>query len=115
MRLTTAFKAFGRDGRSGPLDVVGVEVAVVVAVGLVAAVLVMVDAAVFAAGAGKGEPDQISIRPIEIDIIEIVNRSSDLPPAVAPALSHGLGGETDAMELRERGCGLSLASRNSTI
>lgn len=67
MRLTTAFKAFGRDGKSGLLDVVGVEVAVVaplVAVGLVAAALVMVDVAVLAAGVAKVGPCQVSIRSI---------------------------------------------------
>lgn len=79
MRLTTEFKAFGREGKSGAVvvdDAVG-EVVEVVAVGVVPVVLDMAEVAVL---------------PVGVD--------NAAPPAAAPALSHGFGGETDAMELR---------------
>jgi len=58
VRLTTAFRASGRDGKLGDAAVV-VDVGVVVAVGDVVAVkLVMVEAAVLVAGVDRAVPDE---------------------------------------------------------
>lgn len=62
MRLTTEFKAFGREGKSGAVvvdDVVG-EVVEVVAVGVVPVVLDMVEVAVLPVGVDNAAPDLVS-------------------------------------------------------
>lgn len=95
MRFTTALRAFGRDGRSGAAVAVvaGVVVVGVVVVPLVAVgVLDMVDVAGLLA-----EDNAVPSKSV-INSQGRKKESSDaLPPAAAPALSHGLGGETDAM------------------
>lgn len=108
MRLTTEFKAFGREGKSGAavVDVVVGEVVVLVAVGVVPVVLDMVEAAVLPVGVDNAAPNQVRKERYTEYIrtrtkkTGVINKSQDLPPAAAPALSHGFGGETDAMELR---------------
>lgn len=61
MRLTTEFKAFGREGKSGAavVDVVVGEVVVLVAVGVVPVVLDMVEAAVLPVGVDNAAPNQV--------------------------------------------------------
>jgi hypothetical protein len=89
--LTTEFRELGRDGRSGAVDV---EDAVAVGAEALAAAVGVVELAVIADEAVGVAADDVA-------------KAGD--PAAAPALSHGLGGETDAMDMRE-GFGTSAIS-----
>lgn len=102
----------GREGKEGAVedDVVEADVGMeVVAVGAVAAAAVGVMVELPAGGADNTVPDgaeqtlamKFSIMKTPQD--KYSTAASHLPPAAAPALSHGLGGETDAMELRREG------------
>lgn len=76
VRFTTVFNELGREGRSGAVDVD--EAAVDVAAGAAEVVVVGV-----------------------ITEEAVVDADNVFPPAAAPALSHGLGGETDAISVSE--------------
>ena len=60
MRLTTEFKAFGREGKSGAVVVDDAVGEVVVAVGVVPVVLDMVEVAVLPVGVDNAAPDLVS-------------------------------------------------------
>ena len=60
MRLTTEFKAFGREGKSGAVVVDDAVGDVVVAVGVVPVVLDMVEVAVLPVGVDNAAPDLVS-------------------------------------------------------
>lgn len=99
MRLTTALRLFGRDGRSGVSAAVDVDEDEVVAVAPV------VEAIVDALAAGAMGVAVFMRKPsvgVWLALLRHAWCDSDLPAvAAAPALSHGLGGDTDAMSVSE--------------